>query len=332
MKGLIAGDVGGTKINLALFSPEQGPLKPLVRKNYSSASYDSFDAVLSDFMQQAGAQADLAVFGVAGPIEGTVARITNLSWTIDAVQLSARLGIGQIRLLNDLEAVAIGVPLLRPPDLHVINPGEIEEHGVIAVIAPGTGLGESYLTWNGRSYVAHASEGGHTDFAPRNGQEIQLLEYLLDRWDHVSYERICSGSGLPNVYDFLRDKVLLQEPGWLKTEMETVEDKTALIIETAMDEARTCDLCRECLRMFVTVLGAEAGNIALKLLPRGGIYIGGGIPPRIKDAFSSYGFMDAFLRKGRLSRILTGIPIRIILNTDVGLIGSAGYGLEILTA
>ncbi len=332
MKGIIAGDVGGTKTSLALFSPEQGPFEPLARKSYSSPSYGSFDAMLSDFLQETGAQADLAVFGVAGPVEGTAARITNLSWTIDAGQLSEKLGIRRIRLLNDLEAAASGVPVLRPQDLHVINQGKPEEHGTIAVIAPGTGLGESFLTWDGRRYAAHASEGGHADFAPGNRREIQLLEYLLDRWDHVSYERICSGSGLPNVYSFLRDRVLLQEPGWLKAGMETAEDRTALIIGAALDESRSCDLCRECLRMFITVLGAEAGNMALKLLPRGGIYIGGGIPPRIKDAFSPYGFMDAFLRKGRLSRILTGMPIRIILNTDAGLIGSACFGLNILTA
>jgi glucokinase len=332
MERLISGDVGGTKTNLALFSTDKGPHAPIVRMNYSSASYDSFDALLSDFMQKTGAQADLAVFGVAGPVEGTVARITNLSWTIDAGRLSSTLGIKKVRLLNDLEAVAHGVPVLRPMDLHVLNRGETDQNGVISVIAPGTGLGQSYLTWNGHHYLAHASEGGHTDFAPRNRREIQLLEYLLDRHDHVSYERICSGSGLPNVYCFLREKVLLQEPDWLKKEMDTTEDKTALIIRAAMDEARTCDLCRETLRMFVTILGAEAGNLALKLLPHGGIYIGGGIPPRIKDAFLSYGFMDAFLQKGRLSRILTRLPICIILNTDVGLIGSAGYGFNILAA
>jgi glucokinase len=331
MKTLIAGDIGGTKTNLALFSSEKGPHEPLVRLSYPSASYSSFDTIVSEFLRHTGAEVSLAVFGVAGPIEGSVARITNLSWVIDAGAVSSSCGIHRICLLNDLEAVGYGVPLLKEQDLHVLNKGEPVKNGPIAVIAPGTGLGEAYLTWDGTRYLAHASEGGHTDFAPRNAREIDLLAYLLGHHDHVSYERICSGSGIPNIYRFLRDKMLLQEPEWLKEELEHAADPTALIINTAMDTAKTCELCRETLRMFISILGAETGNLALKLLPAGGIFIGGGIPPRILDAIGSGGFMDAYLQKGRLARIISRMPISVILNTDVGLIGSAGYGMDILT-
>jgi glucokinase len=303
-----------------------------VCKTYPSTSYERFEDILSDFIEQTEAGVDSAIFGVAGPIEGSIAHITNLSWIIDAGRVSSAFGIKQIKLLNDLEAVAYGVPLLNPSDLHVLNKGELAENGPIAVIAPGTGLGESYLTWDGSRYLAHASEGGHADFAPTNAREVKLLEYLMDIYGHVSYERICSGSGIPNIYRFLRDQCRFEEPTWLKDEMQAAPDKTALIINSALDTAKTCDLCRETLEMFVSILGAETGNLALKLLPNGGIYLGGGIPPRILGSLEGGTFMESFLEKGRLTRIISRMPIYVILNTDVGLIGSAGYGMEILTA
>jgi glucokinase len=332
MKALIAGDVGGTKTILALFSAEKGPHEPLVRKTYPSTSYARFDDILEDFLKQTGAEVALAVFGVAGPREGNIAHITNLSWMIDTDLVSASFGIKQICLLNDLESIAHGVSLLNLSDLHVLNKGEPAKNGPIGVIAPGTGLGESYLTWDGSRYLAHASEGGHTDFAPANAREIKLLEYLMDLYGHVSFERVCSGSGVPNIYRFLRDKYQFEEPAWLKEEMKEASDQTALIINSALNVTRPCDLSRETLHMFISILGSETGNLALKLLPSGGIYLGGGIPPKILNAIEGGGFMNAFLQKGRLTRIIARMPIYVILNTDVGLIGSAGYGMDILKA
>ena len=330
MNVLLAGDVGGTKTNLALYSPEKGPREPLVRATFPSSAYGSFEDMVAEFLRQSGAVLSCAVFGVAGPVEGSRAQITNLQWVIDADRLAPVLGSGHINLLNDLEATALGIPFLNQADLHVLNEGEPEPGGPIGVIAPGTGLGEAYLTWDGSRYLAHASEGGHTDFAPRTPREVELLEYLMERYGHVSYERICSGSGIPNIYAFLRDKGYYREPAWLAEELEKAPDRTVVIRETAQNSTRACELCTETLKMFVSILGAETGNLALNILPTGGIYLAGGMPPRILGMLASDVFLDAYFAKGRLSRILKRIPIHVILNTDIGLMGAASFGMDIM--
>ena len=330
MKLLMAGDVGATKTSLALYSKVRGLRDPIARSTFPSASYETFEDLTNEFLAQSDARVACMVLGVAGPVEGGTARITNLTWVIDTDLLSSISGAGRIHLLNDLEAVALGIPLLGEADLHVLNKGQPSEHGPMAIIAPGTGLGEAYLTWDGSRYRAHASEGGHSDFAPRDLKEMALLEYLLGRYEHVSYERICSGSGIPNIYAFLKDKGYHKEPAWLAEELSKTSDPTVVIRETAQDSQRTCDLCRETLKMFVSILGAETGNLALKLLPTGGIYLGGGISPRIIEMLENGMFLNAFLSKGRLSRILNRIPISVILNTDIGLLGAAGFGMDIM--
>jgi glucokinase len=327
---LIAGDIGGTKTILALYSLENGLHEPLDRRSFPSAAYGCLEDIIREFLGPLPQRIDCATFGVAGPVVGNTARITNLPWVIDARSIGSLLGTMHAYLLNDLEAVALGIPLLQPGDLHVLNAGEPSDTGPVAVIAPGTGLGEAYLTWDGSRYRAHASEGGHADFAPKNAREMELLAYLLERHDHVSYERICSGSGIPNIYAFLRDKGYCEEPAWLADELKEAPDATILIRETAQDKTRSCALCKETLSMFVSILGAEAGNLALKVLPTGGIYLAGGIPPRIIEMLEGPSFLDAFLAKGRLSPILKRMPIQVILHTDIGLTGAAGFCMDVV--
>jgi glucokinase len=268
-----------------------------------------------------------AVFGVAGPvINGRVAGV-NMPWTIDQVDIEAQLRLKSVLLLNDVEATAHGVPLLDATDLHCLNKGEQVQDGTMAVIAPGTGLGQAFLAWDGSRYRAHASEGGHTDFAPANPLEDGLLQYLRDEEKHVSYESVCSGIGLPHIYRFLRDSGHAEEPPWLAEQLAQTDDPTALIVTAALeDKAR---LCTETLKLFVSILGAAAGNLALTVLATGGVYLGGGIPPRILSALQDNTFMTAFCRKGVLTEFMHRIPVYVILDPQIALVGAAFRGLEL---
>jgi glucokinase len=327
---LLAGDIGGTKTNLAVFSPEAGPRKPLVEATFLSADYDSLEALAGEFLAQVDFEAEQASFGVAGPVVAGQATITNLPWVMNESQLQAALNLapGGVRLLNDLTAIAHAVPWLEPDDLHTLNTGQADPGGSIAIIAPGTGLGEAFLTWDGSRYRAYASEGGHTDFAPANPFEGELLRYLQERFEHVSYERVCSGRGLPNIYAFLRDSGYAQEPAWLAEQLAGADDPTPVIVNAALRGERPCDLCVETLNSFVSILGTEAGNMALNVLATGGVYLGGGIPPRILSVLEGERFLQAFQRKGRLQGLMTRMPIHVILNPKAALIGAACHGLE----
>jgi glucokinase len=325
---LLAGDLGGTKTNLAIYSPEQGLRKPILEATFPSANYSSLEDLVEDFLKQVKFPIDKASFGVAGPVVGGQATITNLSWVMEETQLASRLHIKSVRLLNDLEAIAHAVPSLGTGDLHTLNEGEPALHGNLAVIAPGTGLGEGFLTWNGSRYQAHASEGGHTDFAPSNPLEVELLGYLFKRYPHVSYERICSGRGIPNIYTFLKDSGYAEEPSWLTEQFANVQDQTAVIVNTALNTPTRSKLCTATMNTFVSVFGAEAGNLALKVLANSGVYLGGGIPPRILSMLDKGQFMEAFKRKGRFTELVTHIPVHVILNPKVALLGAASYGLE----
>jgi glucokinase len=328
---LLAGDIGGTKTNLAIVSPEAGPRAPLVEATFPSGRYPSLEALVSEFLAQVDWKPGQASFGVAGPVVAGQATITNLPWVISETQLQASLGLlpGRVRLLNDLAAVAYAVPWLEADDLHTLNQGQAAPGGAIAVIAPGTGLGEGFLTWDGSRYRAHASEGGHTDFAPTNWLEVDLLRYLLDRFEHVSYERVCSGRGLPNIYAFLKDSGHAEEPTWLAERLAVVDDPNPVIASAAFDDERQCELCVATLDTFVSILGTEAGNMALNVLATGGVYLGGGIPPRILPALEGVPFMRAFRDKGRMSDLMDRIPVHVILNPKVALLGAACHGLEI---
>jgi glucokinase len=328
---LLAGDIGGTKTSLAIFSPEAGPRAPLVEATFPSGRYPSLEALVSDFLAQVDLKPERATFGVAGPVLAGQATITNLPWVMSETQLQTALDLspGGVRLLNDLAAIAYAVPWLESDDVHTLNEGQAVSGGARAVIAPGTGLGEGFLTWDGSRYRAHASEGGHTDFAPTNSLEVDLLRYLLDRFGHVSYERVCSGRGLPNIYAFLRDTGYAEEPTWLAELLASVDDPNPVIVEAALGGDRRCDLCVATLETFVSILGTEAGNMALNILATGGVYLGGGIPPRILPALEGGRFMNDFQDKGRMSDLMARIPVHVILNPKVALLGVACHGLEL---
>ncbi|HVB76096.1 MAG TPA: glucokinase [Ktedonobacteraceae bacterium] len=327
---LLAGDIGGTKTNLALFENENGWREPVDEATFPSGEFASLEALVQAYLaqQKVSTSIDHASFGVAGPVMDGHATITNLPWKMDEKDLQDALHIPTVRLLNDLDAIAHAVPFLDARDVSTINQGQVAPKGAIAVIAPGTGLGEAFLTWNGSSYQTHSSEGGHADFAPSNPFELDLLRYLLERFPHVSYERVCSGKGFPNIYAYLKDAGHAVEPSWLAEELANAQDKTPIIMKAALDTDQPCDIAVATLNTFVSVLGAEAGNMALKVLATGGVYLGGGIPPRILPYLSSERFMQSFCAKGRLGKMLTTVPVHVILNPKVALLGAARHGFE----
>ena len=325
---LLAGDIGGTKTTLAVFSPEKGWRVPEAEATFPSADYPSLEALVQEFLAQHNFAINRASFGVAGPVVAGHANITNLPWVMDETQLQQALHIPSVRLLNDLDAIAHGVPYLQQQDLHTINTGQAVSKGAIAVIAPGTGLGEAFLTWDGSRYRAHTSEGGHADFAPANSFQMDLLRYLLTRFPHVSFERVCSGKGLPNIYDFLKDSGYAEEPPWLAEQLVATHDRSPIITSNALDEENACELCIATLKTFVSILAAEAGNLALKVLATGGVYIGGGILPRILSYLDSERFMKTFTHKGRFTQLLAQMPVHVILNPGVALLGAAYHGFE----
>ncbi len=325
---LLAGDIGGTKTLLAIYAPESGPKKPLVEASFPSDDYPNLQAIAQEFLRQTEHQVNYASFGVAGPVVNGHVKTTNLPWEMDEGELKSALNLQGAFLLNDLESVANAIPTLDSSDLETLNVGQPEEGGSIGVIAPGTGLGEAFLTWDGTHYRAYPSEGGHTDFGPSNDTEIEMLRFMMKRVDHVSYEWVCSGMGIPNIYAFFKEGGYAPEPDWLTAELAQVEDPTPIIVNAALHRGDECQLCQLTLDMFVSVLGAEAGNVALKMLATGGIYLGGGIPPRILPRLKTGRFMEAFTRKGRFAKLLNRVPVRVILNAKAGLVGAAAYGLE----
>jgi glucokinase len=231
-------------------------------------------------------------------------------------------------VINDLEAIGHAVTVLAPSDLATIKDGVPESHGNIAVIAPGTWLGETFSSWDGSRYTVHPSEGGHADFAPVDDFQIGLLTYLLERFDHVSYERVCSGTGIPNIYAYIKDSGLAEEPDWLTERLEKAEDPNAVIINLASDEKLACRVCTLTVETFVSILAAEAGNMVLRHMATGGLFLGGGIPPRILPFLRKPNFRQWFVQKGRLSRLPERVPVRVILNTKVALIGTASLVLR----
>jgi glucokinase len=320
---LLAGDIGGTKTNLALFSPARG-LDPVTEATFKSAEYSSLRAVVTEFLAGEEVPVDRGVFGVAGPVVAGEATATNLPWVISEVMLQEAVGIREVKLLNDLEATAYGVPHLTPGDLYALNDAP-SKSGTKAVIAPGTGLGEAILFFRDGQYHVIPSEGGHTDFAPTNLFEIRMLRYLIGKFGHVSYERVCSGKGIPNIYAFLKKNRFAEElPGMAKALRKAV-DPTPIIVKKAM--TGECELSMATLNAFVSILGAEAGNLALTVMATGGVYLGGGIPPKILTKLKDGTFMAAFVNKGRFAENLAQIPVYVILNDRTALLGAACYGL-----
>ena len=325
---LLAGDVGGTKTDLAVYSAEGGPRKPLAQAEFPSANYAGLEAIVKEFLANTGQSVELACFGVAGPVIAGHAKITNLLWEIDEATSRQELGLRSVRLVNDLEAIARAVPILTPDDVYTLNPGEPAPSGSIAVIAPGTGLGEAFLTWDGSAYRAHASEGGHADFAPSSPTQIELLQYVQKRYEHVSYERVCSGIGIPNIYEYLRDNGIGRESPEFAERLEASADRTRLILDAALHPTAPSPLCVAALDIFIDILGAEAGNLALKVYATGGVYLAGGIPVHVLAVLRKGRLLEAFQRKGRVSHLLANVPVHVIVGR-AAIVGAAIFALDL---
>jgi glucokinase len=326
---LIAGDVGGTKTDLAIYSPQSGPHAPLAEVELHSSDYPSLQAMVAEFLSHTKIAVEAASFDVAGPVIDGHVKTTNLPWVMDEDSLKTELRLKSVHLMNDLEAVARAVPVLRSKDLITLNEGEPVPHSPIAIIAPGTGLGESFLTWDGAQYHAHSSEGGHSDFAPTDKRQIRLLNYLLERFDHVGVERVCSGIGLPNIYEYFRDVEGIPEKPDAAQLVESAKDRTKAIVNAALDRKNPSELGRSTVEMLVSILGAEAGNLALKVLATGGVYLAGGVATHLIDILQEPQFMQAFSKKGRFQDLMRRIPVHVI-TARAALVGAATYGLEAL--
>lgn len=299
----IAGDIGGTHTRIALFDPA-GDTEPAALEIYSSRDHDGLESMLRAFLEAHPAEVSRAAFGVAGPVRAGRAQTTNLAWPVDAASVAAALGLERVGLVNDLVANAYGIAELGAGDLAVLNAGDPQAGGNAAVISAGTGLGEAGLYWDGRRHHVLASEGGHTDFAPTNDAEAGLRAHLAAIHPHVSYERVCSGMGLVAIHEYLGGGGL---------------DGTAITRGAHAGDP----LCARALEMMVAIYGAEAGNLALKLLATGGVYVGGGIAPQILPALRDGAFMRAFTAKGRFADLLRRVPVQVILNDRTALLGAA---------
>ncbi|MEX2466698.1 MAG: glucokinase [Gemmatimonadota bacterium] len=338
---LLAGDIGGTKTRLGLFVKED--LRQPVREDVlPSADFDSLESLCRQFLESGDGQDVIAAaaLGVPGPVVDGHAKTTNLPWEVDAERLGAGLDIETVQLFNDLVAVGRAIPLLSPEDVQTIMSGEVDDENAaggeasptdpVAIVAPGTGLGVAYGISGPEGYQVVASEGGHADFAPVGLLQEEMLSFLREKFGRVSYERVCSGSGLPNIYEFLRTRGHAQEPEWLSERMADASDPTPIIVEAGLDEEQPCELCRETLRVFAAVLGAKAGNEALTVVAIGGVYLAGGMPPRMLPAFEGKAFEEAFLGKGRMRRLLERVSVHVVVTPKAPLIGAACLGSDLL--
>jgi glucokinase len=332
---LLAGDIGGTKTVLALFDAEEGAAlitrHPVQERTFPSQQYQSLELIVEEFLGECDYSITAGSFGVAGPVVGNRAEVTNLPWVIEAAALRERFGF-RIHLLNDLEALATAVPHLQATDLVTLNEGQEVVHGAIGVIAPGTGLGEAFLVWqrDRGCYESYPSEGGHCAFGPTTPLQLEMLNYWLPRMGHVSYERVCSGIGIPNIYAFLRETERYAEPAWLGEQLNEAADLTPVIVKAAV--TGEAEICAATLELFMEILGDQAGNLALTVLATGGIYLGGGIPGRILPQLQKGPFMQFFQDKGRFSDMMSHIPVHIIYNPKVALYGTAYDALAITNA
>ena len=324
---IIVGDIGGTKTNVALFRGEGGRVgRPVVQQSYPSGGYDSLEDILGEFVAaHAPVTITRACFGVAGPVVGGLVEATNLAWVVSEESLAAALGVPAVRLINDLEATAYGIGELTPEQLYTLNEGGGERPGHRGLIAAGTGLGMAAIFYDGSHYRPMASEGGHIDFAPRDEREFQMLTYLREKiGGRVSYERVLSGMGLFNIYSFLRDRGHFEEPAWLAEEVKSGDPGPA--ISRAALSGRS-ELAATALQMFVEIYGSMAGNLALLLKSVGGLYVGGGIAPKILEKLKDGSFMRNYLDKGRMSDLVESIPVRVILDDKAALYGAARRAL-----
>ena len=325
---IIAADVGGTNSRLGVYAWQESSARPhlLKHETYTNARYENLYAIIEAFLKGVQGVPEGIAIAVAGPVQDGEISLTNISWKLSEKELRKRFNLRSVRLLNDIEATAYAVPLLCGDDLIVLNPGNRASAGNVAVITVGTGLGEAFANFDGNSPVVYATEGGHCDFAPANHLQMGLLSYLLKFYDHVSYERICSGTGIINIYSYLAESGLFTRPGHMDDAL-LQKDPAPAIFKGATEQKDP--LCESVVNIFLSILAAEIGNLALKTIPRGGIYLGGGIPPRIVDLLKEQSFIEACQRKGRLSYVIKEIPLRLILDTRAPMLGAA-YALQTL--
>jgi glucokinase len=316
---ILAGDIGGTNARLAYFQPQNGHLDLVAERVFPSRDYSELGEIVSKFLQESATLPEVACFGIAGPVHNGRVETSNLPWIIEQSRLAKQIRLPATLLINDLEANAWGIGELGVQDLIPLN-HVAHAVGNQAVIAPGTGLGEAGLFWNGSQHQVFACEGGHTDFGPQGELQIELLRFLASRYEHVSYERILSGPGLVNVYEFLRSQGSRDEPAGFAAQLG--QGNTAAAISTSALNG-TNPLAEKALDLWIAVYGAEAGNLALKTMATGGIFLGGGITPKILPKLMGPLFMTAFLGKGRLRPLLEKMPVQVITNDKAGLLGAA---------
>ena len=317
---ILAGDIGGTNARLAYFQPQNGNLRLVSERVFPSREHDEFGEIVGKFLHDSGAHPDAACFGIAGPVRNGRVETSNLPWVIEQARLADQFHLPATLLINDLEAIAWGIGALGAGDLVALNHVGGSASGNQAVVAPGTGLGEAGLFWDGNRHHVYACEGGHTDFAPQSELQIELLKYLAARFGHVSYERILSGPGLVNAYEFLRDWQHQKESGEMAEAMKK-GDQAATISRAALDGSDA--LASAALDLFIAVYGAEASNLALKAMATGGLFLAGGISPKILPKLKEPAFMHAFLAKGRMKALVEAMPVQVVINEKVGLLGAA---------
>ncbi|HEV2340807.1 MAG TPA: glucokinase [Candidatus Acidoferrales bacterium] len=317
---ILAGDVGGTHTRLAFFDQRNGHLEAAAEQIYPSGGHASLEEIVAEFIGSQKYHADAAAIGVAGPVRDGICRATNLPWIVDVRTLAQRSGIARVALINDLEANGFGISTLTSDDFATLQAGTPDAKGNSAVVSPGTGLGEGGLFWNGERQWPLASEGGHSSFAPSNALQDELLRHLRAQFGHVSWERVLSGPGLFNIYKFLRDTGRGDEPAWLKEKLKG-EDPSPIISKAGLEGSSA--LCEKALELFTELYGSECGNMGLKMMATGGVYLGGGIAPKILPKLKASRFIAAFLEKGRLRPLLETMPVRVILNDRTALRGAA---------
>ncbi len=322
---ILAGEIGATRTRLAAFETSGNNLQQVVEKIYLSQEHSGLAEIITDFRRTEGVPVHSACFGVAGPVQAGRSKISNLPWTIDSRELAKQLNLASVGLLNDLEANAYGLDALESKDFITLNEGSADAEGNRAVLSARTGLGVAGLYWDGFRHHPFACEGGHTDFAPRDALEMELLAYLQKKYDRVSCERILSGPGIKNIYDFLRDTKREDEPQSLKEQMGNVADAPALISQLALENKSA--ICDRTLSIFVSIFGGETGNCALQFMTTGGIFLGGSIAAKIVPRMRDPVFIESFLSKGRMEPLLKQMPVKIVLNDNAGIIGAARYTL-----
>lgn len=323
---ILVGDIGGTKTGIALAEVSEAQVRLSGERRFPSSDFESLEAIVARYLAEGGQGAEPAclrgAFAIAGPVQGRRSKTTNLPWEIDADRLERVLGLERVGLLNDLEAVAWGIPALGPADLHELHPGEPGVQGNACVVAAGTGLGEAGLFWDGERHHPFATEGGHSDFAPLDEREFALLRHLQGRFGRVSWERVASGMGIANLYEFLLAWRQAQTPDWLA---RAIAEGDAAAAVAGAAEAGHCPVCAETMELFFRFYGREAGNMGLKHMALGGVYLGGGIAPKNLVGIESGPFLESFFAKGRMEPLMRRMPVRVILRGDTPLLGCARF-------